>query len=80
MNAALGRDVYFSFFMFTADLRPLDTQYTRVLIDHLETLTDMGYDGFDVHIAAQPTTVDHNSRSTATSVSRRSSTRRGWGR
>ncbi|WP_330343033.1 sugar phosphate isomerase/epimerase family protein [Streptomyces sp. NBC_00557] len=59
MNAALGRDVYFSFFMFTADLRPLDTQYTRVLIDHLETLTDMGYDGFDVHIAAQPTTVDH---------------------
>ncbi|MEV6297239.1 TIM barrel protein [Streptomyces sp. NPDC051896] len=59
MNAALGRDVYFSFFMFTADLRPLDARYTRVLIDHLKTLTDMGYDGFDVHIAAQPTTVDH---------------------
>ncbi|MFF4540246.1 sugar phosphate isomerase/epimerase family protein [Streptomyces aureus] len=59
MNTHNGRDVFFSFFMFTADLRPQDTRYSRVLIDHLKTLTDMGYDGFDVHIAAQPTTVDH---------------------
>jgi sugar phosphate isomerase/epimerase len=59
MNATLGRDVFFSFFMFTADLRPQDARYTRILINHLKALTDMGYDGFDVHIAAQPTTVDH---------------------
>ncbi|WP_345560309.1 sugar phosphate isomerase/epimerase family protein [Streptomyces plumbiresistens] len=45
--------------MFTADLRPQDTQYSRILINHLKALTDLGYDGFDVHIAAQPTTVDH---------------------
>jgi len=59
MNVKLGRDVFFSFFMFTADLRPEDAGYSRVLIDHLKVLTDMGYDGFDVHIAAQPTSVDH---------------------
>ncbi|MGV1007192.1 MAG: sugar phosphate isomerase/epimerase family protein [Dermatophilaceae bacterium] len=50
--------VYFSFFMFTADLRPDDTAYTKVLIGHLKALTDMGYDGFDVHIAPLPT-FDH---------------------
>ena len=59
MNAKLGRDVFFSFFMFTADLRPQDARYSRTLIDHLKALTDMGYDGFDVHIAAQPATIDH---------------------
>jgi len=59
MNATFKRDVFFSFFMFTADLRPQDPRYTRILIDHLKALTDMGYDGFDVHIAAQPATVDH---------------------
>ncbi|MFF3414776.1 sugar phosphate isomerase/epimerase family protein [Streptomyces sp. NPDC002698] len=59
MNTKPGRDVFFSFFMFTADLRPEDTGYSRVLVDHLKVLTDMGYDGFDVHIAAQPTSVDH---------------------
>lgn len=53
------REIYFSFFMFTADLRPDDTRYTHVLIRHLKALTEMGYDGFDVHIAAQPSTVDH---------------------
>ncbi|MFF1725441.1 sugar phosphate isomerase/epimerase family protein [Streptomyces sviceus] len=59
MNTTLGRDVFFSFFMFTADLRPQDTRYTRTLVNHLKALTDMGYDGFDVHIADRPTTVDH---------------------
>ncbi len=54
-----GREIYFSFFMFTADLRPDDTRYTRTLIDHLKALTEMGYDGFDVHIASRPATVDH---------------------
>ena len=59
MSAASKREIYFSFFMFTADLRPDDTSYTRVLIDHMRALSDMGYDGFDMHIAAQPANVDH---------------------
>jgi len=59
MNATNKREVFFSFFMFTADLRPQDPSYTRILINHLKALTDMGYDGFDVHIASQPATVDH---------------------
>jgi sugar phosphate isomerase/epimerase len=59
MNVTFRRDVLFSFFMFTADLRPQDSSYTQILIDHLKALTDMGYDGFDVHIASQPATVDH---------------------
>jgi sugar phosphate isomerase/epimerase len=59
MSTALRREVFFSFFMFTADLRPQDSRYTKILIDHLKTLTDMGYDGFDLHIASQPATVDH---------------------
>ena len=60
MNATAKRDIFFSFFMFTADLRPEDSRYTRILVDHLRALTDMGYDGFDVHIASQPSTVDHH--------------------
>jgi len=59
MSATSKREVYFSFFMFTADLRPDNTRYTRVLINHLKAITDLGYDGFDVHIAAQPANVDH---------------------
>jgi sugar phosphate isomerase/epimerase len=59
MNATSKRDVFFSFFMFTANLRPQDPRYTRILIDHLKALTDMGYDGFDLHIASQPASVDH---------------------
>ncbi len=51
MSDTFSRKIYFSFFMFTADLRPDDTAYTRTLVDHLKALTDMGYDGFDVHIA-----------------------------
>lgn len=59
MSATFRRDVFFSFFMFTADLRPQDSCYTKILINHLKALTDMGYDGFDLHIASQPATVDH---------------------
>lgn len=59
MDTTSKRDIFFSFFMFTADLRPRDPRYTRILVDHLKALTDLGYDGFDVHIAAQPATVDH---------------------
>jgi len=44
--------------MFTADLRPNDGAYTQTLIRHIKHLLEMGYDGFDLHIADQPTT-DH---------------------
>jgi sugar phosphate isomerase/epimerase len=59
MSISDKREIYFSFFMFTADLRPDDTSYTGTLINHLQALTDMGYDGFDVHIASPSATVDH---------------------
>lgn len=52
------RKIYFSFFMFTADLRPDNERYTQILINHLIELTKMGYDGFDMHIASAPANVD----------------------
>jgi sugar phosphate isomerase/epimerase len=56
--AGAGRELYFSFFMFTANLRPDDRQYTEVIIRHIAELTAIGYDGFDLPIA--PTdTLDH---------------------
>ncbi len=59
MNTESKREIYFSLFMFTVDLRPEDTYYTRVLIEHLTALAEMGYDGFDLHIAPRAATVDH---------------------
>ena len=59
MSTASKTEIYFSFFMFTADLRPDDRSYTQVLINHLRELTEMGYDGFDMHIATQPGIIDH---------------------
>ncbi|MBB4481220.1 sugar phosphate isomerase/epimerase [Rhizobium etli] len=60
MEEARRRDIYFSFFMFTADLRPNDAAYTQVLVRHLKALTDIGYTGFDVHIAPGPPHVGHH--------------------
>ncbi|MGO9961673.1 MAG: TIM barrel protein [Solirubrobacteraceae bacterium] len=52
------RELYFSFFMFTADLRPGDPAYTKVIIGHIKALSALGYSGFDLPIA--PTaTEDH---------------------
>ncbi|MDR3515034.1 MAG: sugar phosphate isomerase/epimerase [Azospirillaceae bacterium] len=52
MTSRDQHEIYFSFFMFTADLRPGDTAYTQVLIRHIKALTEMGYSGFDLPIAA----------------------------
>ena len=41
----------FSFFMFTADLRPGDQDYARTIVAHMRALLDMGYAGFDLPIA-----------------------------
>jgi sugar phosphate isomerase/epimerase len=59
LTATFTRGIYFSYFMFTVDLRPDDAQYSQVIIKHLKTLTEMGYDGFDLHIASQEPGVDH---------------------
>ncbi|MDP9793762.1 sugar phosphate isomerase/epimerase [Catenuloplanes nepalensis] len=65
MSDTFSRKIYFSFFMFTADLRPDDTAYTRTLVDHLKALTDMGYDGFDVHIAPGTPAAGHRQETEA---------------
>jgi sugar phosphate isomerase/epimerase len=49
--SANERDVYFSFFMFTADLRPDDRGYRQVIVQHIKELSSFGYDGFDLPIA-----------------------------
>jgi D-psicose/D-tagatose/L-ribulose 3-epimerase len=56
MTAPTDRDVYFSFFMFTADLRPGDRAFTEVIVRHMKELTALGYAGFDLPIA--PTATD----------------------
>lgn len=48
---AAKRDVYFSFFMFTADLRPDDRAYTATIVRHIKELQSYGYAGFDLPIA-----------------------------
>jgi sugar phosphate isomerase/epimerase len=60
MSALVPRELYFSFFMFTADLRPDDDQYRKLIIRHIRELTGLGYAGFDVPIAP-PRTVDYES-------------------
>lgn len=52
-------DAYFSFFMFTVDLRPDDAEYRRVVIGHIRELSALGYAGFDLPIAPGATT-DHD--------------------
>lgn len=53
-------DIYFSFFMFTADLRPNDCACTKEIVRHIQALRGLGYTGFDLPIA--PTnTLDHQS-------------------
>jgi D-psicose/D-tagatose/L-ribulose 3-epimerase len=50
-------EVFFSFFMFTADLQPDNPAYTEVIARHMRELSSYGYDGFDLPIA--PTSADH---------------------
>jgi D-psicose/D-tagatose/L-ribulose 3-epimerase len=57
MATSSHRDIYFSFFMFTADLMPTDREYAKLIVSHIRKLTELGYDGFDLPIA--PGTLDH---------------------
>lgn len=43
--------IYFSFFMFTADLQPANREYTKQIIEHIVALRSFGYAGFDLPIA-----------------------------
>jgi D-psicose/D-tagatose/L-ribulose 3-epimerase len=54
----LEQPLYFSFFMFTVDLRPADEAYREQVIEHLRELAAIGYTGFDMPIAPKDTT-DH---------------------
>lgn len=51
-------EIFLSFFMFTADLRPEDASSAAAIARHMGALRDMGYDGFDLPIAPRPT-ADH---------------------
>jgi sugar phosphate isomerase/epimerase len=59
MSTPLRRDVYFSFFMFTANLQPDDAGYTETIAGHMRELLGMGYDGFDLPVAPTATTDHH---------------------
>ena len=55
MANAAQHDLYLSFFMFTADLRPGDSGYTQLIIQHVKELEALGYAGFDLPIAPTDT-------------------------
>jgi sugar phosphate isomerase/epimerase len=59
MSKSVHPDIYFSFFMFTVDLKPGDSEYAKVIVRHMKELRDQGYTGFDVPIA--PGGLDHTS-------------------
>lgn len=44
-------DIYLSFFMFTTNLKPHDSEYTKVVIQHMKELHKLGYTGFEFPIA-----------------------------
>ncbi|HUN32883.1 MAG TPA: sugar phosphate isomerase/epimerase family protein [Trebonia sp.] len=49
-----SRDVYLSFFMFTVNLQPGNTEYTKVIVRHMRELRGLGYKGFDLPIFPGP--------------------------
>ena len=53
-----SRDVYLSFFMFTANLQPGNPDYAKLIAQHMRELRGLGYKGFDMPIFPAPTS-DH---------------------
>ncbi|MEG4853176.1 sugar phosphate isomerase/epimerase family protein [Microcoleus sp. B5-D4] len=45
------KDIYLSFFMFTTNLKPHDSEYRKVVIQHMKELKKFGYTGFEFPIA-----------------------------
>jgi sugar phosphate isomerase/epimerase len=58
MTHAAHRNIYLSFFMFTADLQPADREYTKQIVEHILALRSFGYAGFDLPIAPPATTLN----------------------
>ncbi len=44
-------DIYISFFMFTTDMKPMDSDYRQTVVNHIKTLQTFGYTGFEFPIA-----------------------------
>jgi sugar phosphate isomerase/epimerase len=63
MSDTPQRDLYFSYFMFTADLRPDDQDYAKVHAERAAKLAEMGYAGCDLPIA--PTDIEDRKREVA---------------
>jgi sugar phosphate isomerase/epimerase len=47
----VATDIYLSFFMFTTNMKPHDSEYTKVVIQHMKELQKLGYTGFEFPIA-----------------------------
>ena len=47
-------DIYLSFFMFTTDLKPDNSEYRKTVVEHIKKLQDFGYTGFEFPIAPPP--------------------------
>lgn len=58
MAVSPQRDIFFSFFMFTADMKPGDASASADTIRHMTALREMGYSGFDLPIAPPAATPD----------------------
>jgi sugar phosphate isomerase/epimerase len=56
MTKPPSRDIFFSFFMFTANMNPTDSSYTKLVVQHMKELRGQGYTGFDLPIAPPDTT------------------------
>lgn len=44
-------DIYLSFFMFTTDMQPDNSDYRKTVVEHIKQLTAFGYTGFEFPIA-----------------------------
>lgn len=51
MSQAKNRDIYFSYFMFTANMQPDDGDYAKISAERAAILAQMGYAGCDLPIA-----------------------------
>ena len=49
------KDIYISFFMFTTNLKPSDSEYRRAIVKHMKELKQYGYTGFEFPIAPDET-------------------------
>ena len=63
MSEAAQRDLYFSYFMFTANMQPDDPKWAKIHAERAVKLAEMGYTGCDLPIA--PTDIADRARDVA---------------